>query len=203
MNNEYLAPLLGTSGRVSSLRIITDRHDPAARTQIAEAVQAQFAEAGLDVGAVQTISQMRASSDMLFQIVIMLLMSMGILLAVVGGIGLAGTMSLNVLERIREVGVLRAIGAGNGAVLQVVIVEGVLIGLLSWVVGALLAYPVGKPIADAVGMATVGMTVTYRVSISGMLLWLALVVVISAVASYFPAQQAANLSVRQVLAYEQ
>jgi ABC-type lipoprotein release transport system permease subunit len=47
------------------------------------------------------------------------------------------------------------------------------------------------------------MAVTYRVSISGMLLWLALVVVISAVASYFPAQQAANLSVRQVLAYEQ
>jgi putative ABC transport system permease protein len=203
VNYEYLAPLLGTSGRVSSIRMITDRHDPAARTQIAEAVQDQFAETGLDVGAVQTISQMRASSEMLFQIVIMLLMSMGILLAAVGGIGLAGTMSLNVLERIREVGVLRAIGAGHGAVLQVVIVEGVLIGLLSWVAGALLAYPVGKPIADAVGVATVGMAVTYRVSISGMLLWLALVVVISAVASYFPAQQAANLSVRQVLAYEQ
>ena len=75
-------------------------------------------------------------------------MSMGILLAVVGGIGLAGTMSLNVLERIREVGILRAIGAGHGAVLQVVIVEGVLIGLLSWVAGALLAYPVGKLIGQ-------------------------------------------------------
>jgi putative ABC transport system permease protein len=203
MNNEYLAPLLGTPGRVSGLRIITDRHDSASRTRIAEALEAQFAEAGLDVGAVQTISQARASSEMLFQIVIMLLMSMAILLAAVGGIGLAGTMSLNVLERIREVGVLRAIGAGHGAVLQVVIVEGVLIGLLSWVAGALLAYPVGKPIANAVGVATVGMAVSYKVSIGGMLFWLAAVVVISAVASYFPAQQAANLSVRQVLAYEQ
>ena len=47
--------------------MITDRHDPAARTQIAEAVQDRLAEAGLDVGAVQTISQMRASSEMLFQ----------------------------------------------------------------------------------------------------------------------------------------
>ena len=183
--------------------MITDRHDPAARTQIAEAVQDQFAETGLDVGSVQTVTQMRASSEMLFQIVIMLLMSMGILLAAVGGIGLTGTMSLSVLERIREVGVLRAIGAGHGAVLQVVIVEGVLIGLLSWVAGALLAYPVGKPIADAVGVATVGMAASYKVSITGMLLWLAAVIVISVVASYLPAQQAAKLSVRQVLAYEQ
>ena len=140
---------------------------------------------------------------MLFTILISVLMSMGVLLAVVGGIGLAGTMSLNVLERIREVGVLRAIGAAHGAVLQVVIVEGVLIGLLSYVVGALLSYPLGMPIAEAVGMFTISMAVTYQVSIAGMLIWLVLVIVISAVASYFPARQAANLSVRQVLAYEQ
>jgi putative ABC transport system permease protein len=203
LNNEYLARLLGETGRVRSLRIATDRHDLASQKQIAEALQRQFADAGLDVAYVQTVSEARASAETLFQIVIQLLMFMGVLLAVVGGIGLAGTMSLNVLERIREVGVLRAIGARHGAVLQVVIVEGVLVGLLSWVAGALLSYPLGKPIAQAVGKATMGITVSYQVSIAGMLIWLVLVIVISAVASYFPAQQAANLSVRQVLAYEQ
>ena len=112
-------------------------------------------------------------------------------------------MSLNVLERIREIGVLRAIGAGNGAVLQVVIVEGVLIGLLSWAIGAVLAIPVGQVIANAIGKIMFNTSLSYTVSVSGIFLWLAVVVVISAVASYFPAQQAADLSVREVLAYEQ
>ena len=46
---------------------------------------------------------------------------MAILLALVGGLGLMGTMSINVLERTREIGVLRAIGAPNRGVAQVFI----------------------------------------------------------------------------------
>ncbi len=202
-NNEHLAQLLGQPGRVTSLRITTGRHDTAFRTGIAEALQAQFTEAGLNVGAVQTISQARMAIDVLGNIIVAFLMSMAVLLAIVGGIGLAGTMSLNVLERIREVGVLRAIGAGNAAVLRVVIFEGVLVGLLSWGLGAILALPVGKVIANAVGQNTLGAPLTYHLSFPGLLLWLALVIAISAIASYFPAQQAANLSVRQVLAYSE
>jgi putative ABC transport system permease protein len=70
-------------------------------------------------------------------------------------------------------------------------------------VGVLLAYPLGKVIGQIVGKATMNITLTYIVSMTGVLLWLGLVIVISAVASYSPARQAANLSVRQVLAYEQ
>ena len=53
-------------------------------------------------------------------------------MAAVGVIGLTGTMSINVLESTREIGVMRAIGASDGAVAQVFIVEGLVIGLLSW-----------------------------------------------------------------------
>ena len=84
-----------------------------------------------------------------------------------------------------------------------VIVEGVLIGLISWLLGAILALPIGQVMAEAVGMQTLNSSLTYAVSTVGILLWLVLVVVISAVASFFPAQQAADLSVREVLAYEQ
>jgi putative ABC transport system permease protein len=202
-NYEYLAPLLGTTGRVSDLYVATDRHDAASRLEAAQALEARLADAGLDVNYVQTVDQMRSSAGTLFSIVTSLLMSMSVLLAVVGGIGLAGTMSLSVLERIREVGILRAIGAGHGAMLQVVIVEGVLIGLMSSVVGLLLAYPLGKMIGQVVGIATMNISLTYYISMTGVALWLTLVIVISVVASYFPAQQAANLSVRQVLAYDQ
>lgn len=202
-NYEYLASRYGAPGRVSALMISTGPHDAASREQIARALETRLTEAGLDVNYTMTIDQQRSSAETLFSIVTNLLMSMAVLLAIVGGIGLAGTMSLNVLERIREVGVLRAIGAGHGAVLQVVIVEGVLIGLLSAAVGVLLAYPLGKVIGQIVGSVTMNIALTYVVSVTGVLLWVGLVIAISVVASYAPAQQAANLSVRQVLAYSE
>jgi putative ABC transport system permease protein len=66
------------------------------------------------------------------------------LLAVVGALGLAGAMSINVLERTREIGVMRTIGASDGTVQQMVLTEGVLVGLLSWCCGTLLAWPLGQ-----------------------------------------------------------
>ncbi len=202
-NYDALARENGTTGRASSLNVATTEHTPAARAQVAEALEARLIDAGVKVSSVRTIEQIRDSIEVLFNIIIAFLMSMAVVLAIVGGIGLAGTMSLNVLERIREVGVLRAIGASNGAVLQVVIIEGVFIGLLSWIIAVLLSIPLGQPIAAGVGQATLNAPLSYTVSTSGMLLWLVLVVVIATIASFFPAQQAAGLSVREVLAYEQ
>jgi putative ABC transport system permease protein len=127
---------------------------------------------------------------------------MALILTIVAGIGLTGTMSLSVLERIREIGVMRAIGASNGAVMQVIMAEGVVIGLMSWLMGTLLALPVGKVLSDAVGIRIIGTTLTYTVPPIAVFLWLGLVVLLAMLASYVPAQSAAQLSVREVLAYE-
>lgn len=200
---DYFARVTRNVGRANIITVATERHDEAFQVQVAQALEAHLDGVGLDVGYVQTRSQMRAAVDVLFNIIIMFLMSMAILLAIVGGIGLTGTMSLSVLERIREIGVMRAIGASNGAVLQVIIVEGVVIGLMSWLLGTLLALPVGKLLSNAVGMQTINTPLSYTVPPIGVLLWLGLVVLLSGLASFVPAQSAASLSVREVLAYEQ
>ncbi len=127
---------------------------------------------------------------------------MAALLAVVGGMGLTGTMSINVLERRREIGVMRSIGASDGAVLKLVMVEGMLIGLLSWLIAMLLAIPLSGVLSYAVGQALLQTPFEYAFSIAGALLWLLLVVIISLVASYVPARNASRLTVREVLAYE-
>ena len=49
----------------------------------------------------------------------------------VGGLGLTGLMDIIVLERTREIGVMRAIGASHSAILQIFISEGLLIGFMS------------------------------------------------------------------------
>jgi putative ABC transport system permease protein len=113
-----------------------------------------------------------------------------------------GTMSINVIERTREIGVMRAVGASDGSVLKIFMVEGLFIGVLSWFVGALLALPIGKLLSDAVGIAFTDFPLNYTFSVRGTLLWLAVVLVLAALASFLPSRSASRLTVREVLAYE-
>jgi putative ABC transport system permease protein len=124
------------------------------------------------------------------------------LLALVGGLGLASTMSMNVIERTREIGVIRAIGAANSDVMQLVIVEGVLIGLISFLLAAVFAIPIGLVLTNLIGIAILQTPLNFVVAYEGYLIWVTVVVVLSALASYAPARSAAKLTVREILAYE-
>ncbi|KAA0252613.1 MAG: FtsX-like permease family protein [Chloroflexi bacterium] len=129
-------------------------------------------------------------------------MTMAVLLALVGGLGLMGTMSINVLERTREIGVLRAIGASNRSVALVFIREGVVIGLMSWAMGAVFAIPMTQGLNQALGQAVMGTALTYTYSMPGFWMWLGIVIFLSMLASFIPARNASRLTVREVLAYE-
>jgi len=98
--------------------------------------------------------------------------------------------------------VLRAIGAPNRGVAQVFILEGITIGLMSWCMGALLAIPVTQGLNQALGNATMGAPLSYSYSMPGLWLWLLVVLLLSAIASFIPARNASRLTVREVLAYE-
>ena len=144
VNQPYYAELTGAVGRAGAIIVATEQHDPTSQAQMAEAIEKHLESAGLRVASTQTSTTERAQIASRLNVLVVFLMIMAILLAMVGAVGLMGTMSLNVLERTREVGVMRAIGAGGYDILQIIVVEGVLIGLLSWLAAALLAYPLGK-----------------------------------------------------------
>jgi putative ABC transport system permease protein len=127
---------------------------------------------------------------------------MAVVLAAVGGLGLSGTMSINVLERVREIGVMRAIGASDGAVLRLVLVEGIIIGILSWFAGAIIAVPLSLIISNLLGISLISQPLTYAYSIMGVSMWLVIAIILAAIASFFPARNASQLTVREVLAYE-
>jgi putative ABC transport system permease protein len=130
------------------------------------------------------------------------LLVMAFLTALVGSIGLMGTMSMNVLDRTREIGVMRAIGASDRAVMNMVIVEGVLIGMISWVLGTLLAVPISKFLSDIIHLAVFDARSEFAFTLTGPLYWLGLVILLSILASVIPARSAARLTIREALAYE-
>lgn len=202
VNYPYFAQVTRTVGRASTLQVITTQHDALTQEQTAKRLDDHFKRLGLAISSSQTTSLIREQVVTQFNVIIIILSVMALLLAVVGGLGLMGTMSINVLERRREIGVMRAIGAGNSAVLSIVIVEGLLIGACSWLLGVLLALPLSKALSDAVGAGFIQAALSYRFSTSGAILWLAVILVIAAVASLLPARSASRITVREVLAYE-
>jgi putative ABC transport system permease protein len=201
-NYPYFAQVMRTVGLAGRVQVATSRHDVAYQTQVSQALEARFKEMGIRVGASQTTGQQRERTASQFNILVVFLLIMAMLLAVVGGLGLMGLMSINVLERRREIGVMRAIGASDGAVLRVVMAEGVVIGLFSWLLGTLVALPIGRLMSDSVGMAILKSPLSYAYSFNGALLWLLLAIGLGALASFLPARHASRLTVREVLAYE-
>ena len=78
-----------------------------------------------------------------FSTVVGMLIGLAALVATVGGIGLAGSLSIGVVERTREIGVLRAIGARSRTLMGIFMMEGALQGLMSWVDCAAGVVPAG------------------------------------------------------------
>jgi putative ABC transport system permease protein len=201
-NYDYLATATNRVGEADALLITTKAHDAASVEAESKALEEHFERMGLGVSMIATLPSERADAEAIFDAIVALLLVMAILLALVGGLGLMGTMSINVLERTREIGVLRAIGAPNRGVAQVFILEGITIGLLSWSMGSLLAIPLTQGLNTALGGATMGTALTYSYSMPGLWLWLGVVLFLSALASFIPARNASRLTVREVLAYE-
>jgi putative ABC transport system permease protein len=189
-------------GQVSSLIVVTDQHDARAQAQAATSLETRFKQGGARVGSLLLISEELGEMEAMFSAVIVLALVMACLLALVGGLGLMGTLSINVLERTREIGVLRAIGAADGSVARVFIVEGVAIGVISWLFGTLLAIPIGRALSDEIGMAFLQAPLSYTFALNGVAIWLVVVIALSAIASFLPARSASRLTVRDVLAYE-
>jgi putative ABC transport system permease protein len=202
INRPALARATGQAGQADQLALVVEQRDAEFQAQTVKELERRFERAGLEISRAETSSKIRAGAQAQFDIIIAFLLIMAALLAFVGGLGLMGTMSMNVIERTREIGVMRAIGASNSAVLRIVLVEGILVGMLSWLIGSLLALPISKLLSDAVGILFIRTPFSYVFSLTGLLLWLGLVVAIGALASFLPAWGAARLTVRDVLAYE-
>jgi putative ABC transport system permease protein len=199
---DYISGLTHAVNQAFSYRIVTDQHDPTYQQMMADKIDAYFRAQGFHVNQARTgISTLKTASDSL-DILVTFLLIMALLTALVGSIGLTGTMGMNVLERTREIGVMRSIGAVDREIMRTVIVEGMVIGGISWMLGALLSFPITYLLSSIISSAIFESQIAVHFTYTGFLIWLLVVLVLSAVASILPARNAARLTIREVLAYE-
>jgi putative ABC transport system permease protein len=192
----------GLDGLANRLVIQTKRADPVFQSVVQSNVLARLDRINFDVLGSQTTTQLKETNAAQLDVLIVLLLAMVVLIAIVGGLGLAITMSLNVIERTREIGILRSLGAQSGVVRRVVIVEGLVIGLISWAVSVPCSIPLAIWLGNSLGNSLLARPLDYIFSVPAILMWLGLMLVISVIASVIPAQSAARLTIRDALVYE-
>lgn len=198
---------LNRTNKANTLFIRTTDPDPAATIRTGLAIRQFLTDSNLPIAVgtlldAMTIGEIVGRLQERYRIVITLLTIMAVVIGIVGGIGLSGTLSLSVLERTREIGVMRAIGASSARISWLFIGEGLIQGLLSWLIAVPLGIPAAYYMTTVILTELFGDTLLYQFRPTGSLLWLAIIVVLGMVASWLPARNATRVSVRESLAYQ-
>ncbi len=124
--------------------------------------------------------------------------SAAIVMAAVGAIGLLSTLSMSVFERLREIGVMRSVGASSFTVGNQFLTEGMLVGMSAWIVAAPLSYLLALGLISSLGIDIEGLgyePIALVIGLIGM-------IVITALASLGPSLGAARKTVSEILRYQ-
>ena len=113
-----------------------------------------------------------------------------------------GMMSINVLERSKEIGVLRSIGATNLSITLIHWGESIIIILASYLLALPLSIPISRNMTRLVGMAFIQTPLDFAYAYEGLLYWLGIVLLVGTLASTLPTYHAMHMSIRECLSYE-
>ncbi len=206
MSQPALAQALSQTNRANTLWIQTTETDAKTTERMAPELARYFEEknVGISLDTVfnaQTVTGIGERRLRAYGVIVGLLSIMALVIAGIGGMGLSGMLSLSVLERTREIGVMRAIGAASSTITRLFIGEGLIQALLSW----LIALPMGIALAYLMSTRVISTILddqlVYQFTLRGPLLWLVLVSMLAVLASWFPARKATKISVRESLVY--
>ncbi len=117
-------------------------------------------------------------------------------------LGITNTLFVSVLERQREMGILRTLGASQGQVKQVVLIESVYMGLIGYLLGAICALFLSELIIFVINKQSFGWTLLFYIPPSLLISSFVLTLATSLIAGFLPARQAARRIVSEALAYE-
>jgi putative ABC transport system permease protein len=200
---ETLQAQLGETNQGNLVWIKIDETSSVTAGEHAANLRDRYAAVGIEptITNEDTLAERTANQVESLSVMVLLLFILAVLIAAVGAIALSGVLGINVLERRREIGVLRSIGASNRAIATLFITEGVLLGWLSWLIAVPFSIATGNRLTQALGRA-LGAEFTYVYSPRSLIFWFIIVTVLAVFASWTPTKQAIDVSVRESLSYE-
>jgi putative ABC transport system permease protein len=197
-----MAAQLNTEGRINTIRIgYADRSRDNASVMNSK-IEALLQKEDIAVTSTTPVWRLYNAIAAHMKVLVNSLLAMAILMAVVGTLGLMSTMSMNVLERTREIGVMRAIGATPKKIQGIVISEGLIIGTLSVVMAFVLSLILSYFLGRFIGQMSFRTPLPLTVSFIAFLFWYLIIIVGSLAATLLPARRANRITTREALAYE-
>jgi putative ABC transport system permease protein len=175
----------------------TDRANPLPVVLRARAV---LEEAGIRVATSALALEMRRALEDHLLLVVQFLGALGWVMLAIGGMGLASTLGLAVLERTREIGVMRAIGASHGAIARMLQAESLAIALLAWTIALAASIPASAALGEAFGRVMFPVPMHLMPDLAGSLQWLLAVIAISVAACAGPSLRALRIPAARALA---
>jgi putative ABC transport system permease protein len=199
---QTFSALTNTTGRAGLLRIsYRDRSKENATRKNLE-IEKLLEKENVAVSTTIPVWLLRNAIAAHMKVLVNSLLAMALLMALVGTIGLVSTMSMSVLERTREIGVMRAIGATPAKIRNLIVWEGLLIGTISIFVAFVLSMALSTYMGRMIGAMAFGTPLSLTISAFALITWIVTIFVVAYVAVLLPARRANRISTREALAYE-
>lgn len=196
------AALVESSNKISVMRIAyTDRSPDNAWTKSRQ-IDDELERSGISISSSIPVWLLHNAVAAHMKVLVNSLLAMALLMAVVGILGLASTVSMNVLERTREIGVMRAIGATPAKIRNIIILEGLTIGVLSIVIAFILSLVLSYFMGEFIGSISFRTPLGLSISVQAITIWTIIIVTGSIVASILSARRANRVTTREALSYE-
>ncbi|MFH1447792.1 MAG: ABC transporter permease [Candidatus Micrarchaeota archaeon] len=149
---------------------------------------------------VQTSEQVQETIGSVTMLLTFFLGGIAAISLLVGSIGVANTMFMSVLERTREIGVLKAIGASDSTIRNIFLIESGLLGSVGGIMGVVFSFIICCLLSAIASYAGVSLPLVISMELAAFAVTLSFV--IGMVAGYFPATNASKLQVVDALRYE-
>lgn len=132
-------------------------------------------------------------------VIMFFMIAMAVLVLIVGGIGIISVMNISVMERKREIGIMKAIGGARIQIIKIIFTEMFLFGILSWLIGWIVSIPMSKTITDFFGRLIFQTELDFAIQPFGIGFALIVVIAVLFLSSIIPIRNALAIPVHNAL----
>ena len=196
---ERFIPLGASSIRVA---VVTESKDITEINQVLENLRYAFNKERIDVNASNSIRDFVERRGERLNIVTQTLITLSMMIGAVSVIGLISTISINVRERTKSIGILRSLGGDYRHLAAMVFIESLTIVFTSYILAFGLSYFVGNQMADVLGNQIYSLDGNYSLTAYGAVVWFAIMLFIGIIGALGPAIYAINITISDTLRYD-